>query len=132
VGGGRVFVPVVDLCYREDATGGAAVSFERVDPANGRGRLVALDADDGRVLWQRLLPQPDFGCATVTNDVVFTSTYDGTLYAFGARDGRPLWQARAGAGVNACPAVAGDTLYVAAGVPNRHGARLELEAYRLR
>jgi outer membrane protein assembly factor BamB len=131
VSDGRLFVPVVDLCYEEDATGAAAASFTRVDPARGTGRLVALDVRDGRILWQRTLPQPDFGCATVANDVVFTSTYDGTLYAFGARDGRLLWRVRAAAGVNACPAVAGATLYVAAGVPNRPHASLELAAYRL-
>ena len=129
---GRLFVPIVDLCYPENATGGAAASFARVDPATGRGRLVALDARDGRVVWQRLLPQPDFGCATAANDVVFTSTYDGTISAFAARDGGLLWRTRARAGINACPAVAGDSLYVAAGVPNRRGAALELSAYRLR
>jgi alcohol dehydrogenase (cytochrome c) len=129
---GRVFLPIVDLCYRENATGSAARSFMRVDPATGHGELVALDLATGRRVWQRALPQPPFGCATVSNDVVFTSTYDGTLYAFGTRDGRELWRSRARAGINACPAVAGDRLLVAAGVPNRRPASLELLAYHLR
>ena len=60
----------------------------------GKGRLVALDAATGRALWERRLPSPDFGCATVANDVVFTSTYDGTVYGFAAETGRLLWQAR--------------------------------------
>ena len=39
-------------------------------------------------------PSPNFGCATVANDVVFTSTFDGTVY--GLESGRPtLAQARA-------------------------------------
>ena len=128
---GRVFVPVVDLCYRENATGSAAQSFDRVDPAAGRGRLVALDLGSGRVLWQKPLPAPAFGCATVSKDVVFTSTYDGTLYGFQVSDGREVWRAHAPAGINACPAVAGDRLVVAAGVRNRRGASLELLMYRL-
>lgn len=124
-----VFVPFVDLCYREDAVGGAATSFGRVDPAHGRGGLAALDARTGRVEWTRPFGSPDFGCATVANDVVFTSTFDGELYGLATADGRTLWRARAPAGVNACPAVSGDTLLVAAGLPAR-GGRGELVAYR--
>jgi outer membrane protein assembly factor BamB len=126
---GSVFVPFVDLCYREDAVGGAGRSFDRVDPASGRGGLVALDAKNGRVEWQRRFASPSFGCATVANDVVFTSTYDGRLFAVAAGNGRTLWHARAPAGVNACPSVTGDTLVVAAGVPAR-GGHGELVAYR--
>jgi alcohol dehydrogenase (cytochrome c) len=131
VAGGRVFVPVVDLCYRENATGAAAQSFQQVDPASGAGRLVTLDLKTGRLLWQRRLPSPDFGCATVAKDVVFTSTYDGSVYAFAAGDGRQLWRAVAPAGINACPAVVRRRLYVAAGVPNRPHAALELVAYEV-
>jgi alcohol dehydrogenase (cytochrome c) len=126
---GRVFVPLVDLCYREDAVGGAAKSFAQVDPASGRGGLVALDSESGRVTWQRRYTAPSFGCATVANDVVFTSTYDGQLYALSTDDGRTLWRAQADAGINACPSITGNTLLVPAGVPAR-GGRGELVAYR--
>ncbi len=126
---GRVFVPYVDLCYPEDAVGGAAASFMHVDPAHGRGGLVALDAKDGRVEWQQTFDSPNFGCATVANDVVLTSTFDGRLYAFATAGGRMVWHAQAPAGVNACPAVSGDTLLVAAGVP-APGGHGELVAYR--
>jgi outer membrane protein assembly factor BamB len=86
----RLFVPV-DLCRR-------------------RGELIALDAASGRPLWDRQLPSPDFGCATVANDVVFTSTYDGTVYAFATRDGSLVWHVRVPANVSACPAIVGDAL----------------------
>jgi outer membrane protein assembly factor BamB len=52
------------------------------------------------------------------------------VYAFSAKDGRTLWQTTAPAGINACPSVAGDTLFVAAGVPKR-GQPGYLIAYRL-
>jgi hypothetical protein len=44
-----------------------------------------------------------------------------------------LWHTRARAGINACPSVAGDTLYVAAGAHERSFGhpRFELIAYRL-
>jgi alcohol dehydrogenase (cytochrome c) len=125
---GRVFVPVVDLCAPGSAV--TAQSLDKVDPSRGKGQLVALDADTGRRLWTRRFPSPDFGCATVANDVVFTSTYDGTVYGLSTRDGRVLWRAKQRAGMNSCPAVAGDQLFVGAGVP-RQGSVEELVAYQL-
>jgi outer membrane protein assembly factor BamB len=119
VADGRVFVPVVDLCARGSAT--SYDGLQDIDPARGRGRLIALDAATGEPLWQRRLPAPTFGCATVASDVVFTVTYDGIVRAFTAQDGRQLWRAHLRAGSNSCPAVAGDTLLVGAGVV-RHPA----------
>lgn len=110
---GRIFVPYVDLCMRGSATG--YPGFYTMDYARGKGQLVALDAATGRRLWRRRLPSPDFGCATVSNDVVFTATYAGVAYAFEAADGRLLWSAREPAGINACPAVADGLLLVGAG-----------------
>jgi outer membrane protein assembly factor BamB len=79
-------------------------------------------------VWERRLGSPDFGCATSSNDVVFTSTFDGTVYGFAASDGRLVWRAKARAGINACPAVVGDLLLVGAGVGGP-GATPELVAY---
>jgi alcohol dehydrogenase (cytochrome c) len=109
------------------------LDFFRVDYAKGRGELVALDASSGKQLWIRRFPSPDFGCATVAGDVVFTSTYDGTVYGLSVRDGRVLWSARARAGINACPAVAGRYLLITAGTdhPAFTEPVLELEAYAL-
>jgi alcohol dehydrogenase (cytochrome c) len=127
---GRLFVPVVDLC-----AWGSAVAREKLtelDPTSGRGRVVALAASTGRTLWQRRLPSPVFGCATVANDVVFTSTYAGVVYALDAQSGSMLWHARLRAGSNACPAVAGDLLLLGAGVRRSGGSVTELTAYGLR
>jgi alcohol dehydrogenase (cytochrome c) len=110
----RVFVPVVDLCGRGSATTSRPVTD--LDLSAGRGRLVALDVSSGKVLWERRLRSPSFGCATVANDVVFTSTYDGTVYAFATRSGKELWHATMTAGINACPSVVGNLLVVGAGV----------------
>ena len=126
----RLFVPVVDLCGW-----GSAVSRQLVtgvDLARGTGSLVALDANTGHTLWQHGLPSPNFGCATVSNDVVFTSTFDGTVYAFATRDGTLLWHARMQAGVNACPAVVGDLLLVGSGIRRPGGPVPELVAFALR
>jgi alcohol dehydrogenase (cytochrome c) len=126
---GRLFVPDVDLCNSGSAT--TSQNVLTIDPARGRGRLVALDAATGRTLWDTRLPSPDFGCAAVANDVVFTSTYTGTLYALATATGRILWSAKLPAGVNGCPAVAGDMLIVGAGIPEHPVDRAELVAFRL-
>jgi outer membrane protein assembly factor BamB len=125
---GRVFVPIVNLCMR-----GSDVGYEpldKVDPSRGTGQLVALDVRTGRQLWRRRLPQPDFGCATVSADVVFTSTFNGTVYGLAANDGSVLWKKRLPAGINACPSVAGGTLLLAAGIPSPGRGRPQLVALR--
>jgi alcohol dehydrogenase (cytochrome c) len=126
---GRLFVPVVDLCGWGRATGSQPLTA--LEPASGRGRLVALEASTGRLLWEQQLPSPAFGCATVANDVVFTSTYDGTAYAFAAADGRLVWSARLRAGSNACPAVVGDLIFFGAGIRRAGGPTPELVAYSI-
>jgi outer membrane protein assembly factor BamB len=114
VSNGRVFVPVVDLCFTESALGTSLSSFLTTNYAEARGALVALDLRTGRRLWSHPLASADFGCATVSHDVVFTDTYAGTILALSAKDGSVLWRARAPAAVNACPAAAGRLLVVAA------------------
>jgi outer membrane protein assembly factor BamB len=126
---GRLFVPVVDFCGWGRADG--RQQYDELDPSRGRGRLVALDAASGHILWDRRFPLPVFGCATVARDVVFTSTYDGTAYALAASDGRILWRKRLRAGVNACPAVVGDMVLFGAGVRRPGGPLPQLLAYGL-
>jgi alcohol dehydrogenase (cytochrome c) len=126
----RVFVPVVDLCMEGSAHG--YVPLGRVNVALGRGELVALDAATGKRLWADRLDQPDFGCATVAHGVVFTSTFDGKLIGVDARTGRRIVVRRLTAGINACPAIAGNTLVLAAGVRLAKGDVLEVEAFSTR
>jgi len=122
----RLFVPVVDLCFPESAI--TTTELDKVDPSDGRGELVALDATTGHRVWTHRFPSANFGCATVSNDVVFTQTYDGKVYALSSKDGSVLWTDTLAAGSNSCPAVVGKTIYVGAGVP-RDGSTEELVAY---
>jgi outer membrane protein assembly factor BamB len=130
---GRVFVPVVNLCFRESAYGSRGFSFFATDYSKGTGELVALDASSGSRLWGRTFPSPNFGCATVAGNVVFSATYDGNLYGLSTHDGSTVLHARTRAGVNGCPAVAGRTLLVGAGTdhPAFPSPVFELIAYAL-
>ncbi len=128
---GALFVPVVDLCMRESAVKSFSV-LQRA-PESGNGVLYALEAATGKTRWSRRFDSPLFGCATVSQDVVFAPTFDGRVWALSAESGRVVWSARARAGINACPAVTGDMLLVAAGARHRDFARpvAELIAYGL-
>jgi len=128
---GRVFVPVVDLCFKGSATG--FPGFLTTNYSHGRGELVALNARTGARLWTHRMASANFGCATVANDVVFTAGYLGRVEAVAAANGRVLWSVQERAGINACSAVAGDTLFVVAGA-EPDGMRIptpQLVAYRV-
>jgi alcohol dehydrogenase (cytochrome c) len=111
--GGRLFVPVVELCMQESAVTSKS-AFAR-PPAEGKGTVYALAATTGKTIWQRQLGSAPFGCATVARDAVIVPTYDGRVVAFAATDGRTLWHTQLRAGNNSCPAVGRDILVVAAG-----------------
>ncbi len=76
----------------------------------GTADLVALDASNGKVLWQHHFDQPAFSGVTVVNDLIFTSTLQGMVYALARSDGHVVWQWQAPGGTNSWPAVAGDTI----------------------
>lgn len=125
--GRTLYVPVNDLATVFDGSG------ERLtppDPADGTGRMVAIDIASGRVLWDHLLPRSPYGAATISNDLVFTTTYDGTVWALARADGRVSWRTRLRAGTNAPVVLAGDTLIAAASIPSQTQGP-ELVAYRL-
>jgi alcohol dehydrogenase (cytochrome c) len=127
LGEGKLFVPVVNLCMR-----GSAYGYEplgKTDVSRGTSALVALDAKTGRRVWTHSLPQPDFGCATLADGVVLTSTFDGTIYALDTRDGAILWKGSARAGINACPSLVDDKLLVAAGIVGKNGQVAEIIAF---
>jgi outer membrane protein assembly factor BamB len=129
--GGRLFVPVVELCSRESAVTSKS-AFAR-SPAQGKGTVYALAATTGTTVWQRQLGSAPFGCATVVRDAVIVPTYDGRVIAFAAADGRTLWHTQLRAGNNSCPAVGGDVLVIAAGAKHPRFAQpvTEVVAYSL-
>jgi len=126
--GDTVYVPVNELAVTWDSQT-RITETEQVTAA--RGELVALDVATGRVRWQRRLPESPYGAATVTNDVVFTTTFDGSVWAIDAHSGAVRWRARLRAATNAPVGIAGDTAITAASLPLAEGQPREIVAYRL-
>jgi outer membrane protein assembly factor BamB len=81
------------------------------------GEMVAVNQDTGKIEWDDKLPSSPYGAATVTNNVVFTTTYNGHLYAFNATTGAIVLNTPLSAGSNAPVAIAGDYVIAGAAVP---------------
>jgi outer membrane protein assembly factor BamB len=110
---GIVYVPVVDLSTKYTPTG---LNFSSINFANGKGELVAIDVNLGKILWYKTFDSLNVGAATVVNNVVFTATFNGMIYAFQAKTGAQLFSYQAPAGINSWPAIAGNTIVWPAGV----------------
>jgi alcohol dehydrogenase (cytochrome c) len=81
------------------------------------GEMVAVSQDTGKTEWDDKLPSSPYGAATVTNNVVFTTTYNGHLYAFNANTGAILLNTPLSAGSSAPVTVDGGYVIAGASVP---------------
>jgi len=125
--GSRVFVPVVN----HPVTVNAGAAIEEASSVNA-GEIVALNAKTGAIEWKHEFPlAPAFGATTVSNDLVFATTYDGNVHAYETKSGALAWQSKLPAGTNAGVTVAGDTLIAPAGVAAAEGQTPQIVAYRL-
>ena len=74
----------------------ALILFFEAGLFGGTGQLVALDPATGTARWTRAFTSADYGAATVSHDVVFTSTLAGKLYGLSTKDGRLSGEATVG------------------------------------
>lgn len=126
--GRTVYVPVNNLY----AIYHAQELPEQQDLMKGTGELVALDIASGRVKWDRKLRHSVYGGASISSNVVFTTTYEGSVWGLSTKTGAVLWKAQMPAGADAPIEIAGDTLITGAGIRLRPRQPLTLMAYRLR
>ena len=125
---GVVYVPV-DNMPETFATATAPVGTSNF--YQGKGEMVAIDIATGKPLWATQLPQLLFGGATVSNDLVLTTTFTGELIALSRQDGSVVWTAQLPAGSNATLAIVGNTLLAGAGIPLTATQHPVVVAYRL-
>ena len=130
--GSTTFAAVNDLALPAtpvDYTGTATSVLEAIE--NATGEMVAVNQDTGTVEWDTLLPASLYGAATVTNAVVFTTTFKGDLYALDATTGAILFKTPMSAGSNAPVAVDGDYVIAGAGAALSSTQRDMIIAYKL-
>ncbi len=123
---GVVYVPIVNLPVRFPNQ-----ETPQLEIPKGTGEVEALNIADGSLKWKRELPQPAYGAATVSNDLVFTTTFEGKVIALDRDDGSIVWQKQMPAGTNAPLAIVGDTLITAASFPQTKDQQPAIIAYRL-
>ena len=128
-----VFAAVVDLPMSMTVKGVAESSTAfAASISKGTGEMVAVSEDTGKIIWDDKLPSSPYGAATITNNVVFTTTYSGYLYAFDAATGAILLKTPLSAGTNAPLTIDGDYVIAGVGVPSLSKSRHELIiAYKL-
>jgi alcohol dehydrogenase (cytochrome c) len=130
--GSTVFAAVNNLGLPMTAKGTteSGTAFEALIAA-ATGEMVAVSQDTGKIVWADKLPSSPYGAATVTNNVVFTTTYSGYLYAFNAITGAILLKTPLSSGSNAPVAVDGDYVIAGAGVQAPKSGQQLIIAYRL-
>jgi alcohol dehydrogenase (cytochrome c) len=128
--GSTTFAAVTNLAVPMTVDG-VAESSQAFEASIGKatGEMVAVNQDTGKIEWDDKLPSSPYGAAAVTNDVVFTTTYNGYLYAFDAATGAILFKTPLSAPTNAPVTINGDFVIVGAGVQSK-GQQLII-AYKL-
>jgi outer membrane protein assembly factor BamB len=85
-----------------------AVGGGRVLIADSRGRVLAADLDNGRVLWEQKTDLPFSGGPDLDGDRIYLGTSGGQVVALSATDGREIWRAQLDSEVLSVPRVAGE------------------------
>jgi len=98
-------LPFSDPKSRYDRFGSdVAVSGDRLYVGTHDGRLLALDAADGRSLWSFQAGDAVLAAPLVRDGRVYFGSYDHAVYALEASDGRLAWKRDTGAAVVSTPA----------------------------
>ena len=130
--GSTTFAAVNDLALPATPTGYTGSLTSHIQAIeNAVGEMAAVNQDTGAVIWDTPLPSSPYGAATVTNDVVFTTTFKGYLYALNATTGAIMFKTPLSAGSNAPVAVNGDYVIAGAGTLLSRTQRNLIIAYKV-
>jgi alcohol dehydrogenase (cytochrome c) len=112
---------------------GLAESYKAYEASvrKATGQLIAVSQGTGKIEWDDKLPSSPYGAATITNNVVFTTTFNGYLYAFNAATGATLLKTPLPAGTNAPVTIDGDYVIVGAANALSKGQQPLIIAYKL-
>ncbi len=110
---GVAYVAMINapITYAPDESSTGFGTDVGVMPSN----VVAVDAGDGTVLWDRRIDGDVVGAMTVVNDLVLTSTLNGLILALDRETGYEVWSMQADGGINGWPAIAGDLIVIPVG-----------------
>ncbi len=111
---GVALKPPLKLAWRFDTQGRVLTSAAIVDgivyASSESGRIVALDAAQGRPVWEFDTGEPIRCSPAVAGGIVYCGSNDGILYALDARSGKPVWKYETGGPIQASPAIVGGVI----------------------
>ena len=111
--------------------GSQAGPIDLGNPLKMGGEIVAIDQATGKIKWQHKFPHSPYGSATVSNDLVWTTTFDGTVWALNTNTGAVVWHQKLPAGTNAGLVIDGNDVILGAGYPEGKGQKATFIAYQL-
>jgi hypothetical protein len=126
---GMAFVPINNLQSTFKTYTEPIASQE--PPSAGKGELVAVNLETGKIAWEDKFPSSAYGDATYSEGVVYTTIFGGEVIAVEAKTGKELWKAKLPAGANSPVAIDGEYLVTAAGYPEGKGQQAAVVAYKL-
>lgn len=127
--GNVAYVSTVNLYQTRPNASAVIAGMQPISQATGDE--VAIDLTSGKILWSTKLPSPPFGAATISNDLVFTTTYNGRVLAFSRATGKIVWQGKLPGGTNSPLVIQGDTLIAVASL-GTGTSKPQVVAWRLR
>jgi alcohol dehydrogenase (cytochrome c) len=126
--GNVAYVSTVNLYQTRPSPSAVIAGMQPISQATGDE--VAVDLTTGKVLWSTKLPSPPFGAATISNDLVFTTTYNGRVIAFSQSTGKIVWQGKLPSGSNSPLVIQGNTLIAVASLGAAR-SRPQVDAWQL-
>ena len=96
-----------------EPTRSAPIVVNDVIYVGGQFKIIALDATNGQVLWERKTTGPVHSSLAVAGDTLYFGLLDHRFIAQDRNSGEPLWEFRAQDTINASPVVANGLAYVA-------------------
>ncbi len=96
---------------------------ERLYTIARSGKLVALDASNGHVLWTESVSSLGYSTPAVGRDRIFVGDFNGGLRAYRKTDGHLLWRTQVGGRILGPPVLVGDLVFF---------STLETETYAVR
>jgi len=132
---GTVYAATLNVPLAYTSTSQPTASSKPSSTPSDSGEVEALSVTTGKVLWATKLKSVPLGAATVSNDLLITTTYK-DLVALNRRTGAIVYQSKLPATSNAPLAIAGSTIVLPAGgitgKPLGRSLNPQVVAYRLR
>jgi outer membrane protein assembly factor BamB len=102
VADGRVYVSTIEMSPEEL---NLAFPDEMIEGIDSPGRLYALDAEDGEILWESERVGAGIGAPAVRNGRVYWAGGDGDILVHNAESGRREWEYKTNGSFHTTPAV---------------------------